>query len=290
MRIPSVLDYSMLTWRFRELLWSFIWRDLKSRYTGSLLGRLWPLLNPLILFAVYYFVFAVIMDMKMQDLAGKTVGSKSLMGLYIISGILPWLFFSDAILRCTGVVLENGNLVKKIAFPSQLLPAYVVAVNFVYFMIGLVVFLAARFLFFYDLGELPDGTVLVGLPDSWFLIFLAIPLQVVFSTGLGMFLGALNIFIRDTTQVATLFLQLWFFTTPIVYPATLITENLPDQAYLMKLNPMYHLMEMYRAALIYDYGSTPWNSVLIFAICAVAVFWPGHAFFVRTKGRFADEL
>ncbi|MBI4881589.1 MAG: ABC transporter permease [Planctomycetes bacterium] len=283
MRTPAVFALPAIVVRHRELLWSFVWRELKARYEGSLLGRLWPLLNPLILFLVYYFVFAVILGQKMEVM-GIKVEDGSLMGLYIISGILPWICFSESLVRCTGVVLENGNLVKKIAFPSQLLPLYAVAVNTIYFLIGLAVFLAARLLFFFDAG----GTS--GLPASWWMLFPAIVLQTILTAGLGLFLGALNIFIRDTLQVISLLLQLWFFTTPIVYQASLIRDNLPNFAPFMQLNPMYHLMEMYHAALISDGGSTPWASMWIFAVFAVLVFFPCYAFFLSTKGRFADEL
>lgn len=289
MSILRLFDLPVLCVRHRELLWSFIWRELKARYEGSLLGRLWPILNPVILFLVYYFVFAVIMGMRMEE-RGEVIGDQSLMGLFIISGILPWVAFGDSVTRCAGVVLENGNLVKKIAFPSQLLPVYAVAVNFIYFVIALVIFLVLRLTVFYDLGFGANGEPMLGLPGSWPLLFLAIILQFVFSVGLGLLLGALNIFVRDTTQALPLLLNLWFFTTPIVYASSLIETRLPDQAWLMQLNPMYHLMEMYRAALVYDSGTTPWASTGIFALCALAVYVPGYAFFRSTKGRFADEL
>jgi lipopolysaccharide transport system permease protein len=282
-KFAELLKLPILVVRHRELLGSFIWRDLKARYEGSLLGRLWPVLNPLILFAVYYFIFAVVMEQRLTD-KGVPVGDEATMGLYIISGILPWLCFSDTLLRCTGVVLENGNLVKKIAFPSQLLPVYAVCVNLVYMAIGLVLFIVAKLLFF------------GGLPSAWPYLLAAIPLQVVFATGLGLLLGALNIFIRDTSQIIGLILQLWFFWTPIVYPAELVQKSLGFHAIWMQINPMYHLMELYRTALVYpdDIVLTdrvpPALSVLVLLVMAVVTFLPGYAFFLRTKGRFADEL
>lgn len=283
MKLRDTLDLPVLMWRHRELLWSFVWRDLKARYEGSLLGRLWPLINPVILFGVYYFVFAVIMKQKLTA-RGQAVGNEGLFGLYIISGIIPWICVSESLLRCTNVVLENGNLVKKIAFPSQLLPVYAVLVNLVYELIALAMYVIAKVAFF------------GGLPSLWPLLFVALPLQIVFSTGIGLLLGALNIFIRDTSQIIGLVLQLWFFATPIVYPASLITDQLGDSAWIMQLNPMYHLMEMYRFALVYpdsipmDERISPWLSAAIFAAMAIVVFVPGYAFFLRTKGRFADEL
>lgn len=287
MKIREVLTLPAIIVRHRELLGSFIWRDLRARYEGSLLGRLWPILNPLILFSLYYLVFALIMGQRLESRgieSGFTEGEeKGLYGLYIISGILPWLAFSEGLLRCTGVVLENGNLVKKIAFPSQLLPVYAVVVNVVYFLIGLAVYMIAVATFF------------GGIPGNAYLLLIVLPLQLVFTVGIGLFLGAINIFIRDTSQIVGLGLQLWFFTTPIVYPKSLLErKEIVDYAWLMKFNPMYHMMEIYRYALVPSYqefnGPFDWSNVWIFALIAIAVFIPGHLFYLATKGRFADEL
>lgn len=283
MKLPAVFDLPVIMVRHRELLWSFVRRDLKARYEGSLLGRLWPVLNPLILFGVYFFVFVVIMRQKLEAAGAHEIAPDSLMGLYIISGILPWIAFSDGLLRSTGVVLENGNLVKKIAFPSQLLPVYAIIVNLVYFLIALLLFVAVRIVFF------------GGLPATWPALLIAVPLQFVFSVGLGLLLGALNIFIRDTSQIIALILQLWFFLTPIVYPSKLIDDMLAERdltqyAYLMKANPLFHLFELYRAGLVHDPGGIPWASAGTFALMALVTFVPGYAFFLATKGRFADEL
>ncbi len=277
MSARSVFLLPVVVVRHRELLWSFVRRDLKARIEGSLLGRLWPILNPLLLFAVYYFVFVEILKQKQQAAGLSSLPEGPVAALYMISGILPWTAFSDSVFRCTGVVLENGNLVKKIAFPSQLLPMYAVCVHLVYFVIGLVLFVAIRSFF----G--PPGWNMLGL-------LVAIPLQVLFTTGLGMFLGALNIFVRDTSQILGLSLQLWFFTTPIVYPAKLIHETYPALAASMQSNPMFHLMELYRAALVFEDAPFPWHSAGIFALMSLAVFLPGYAFFLATKDRFADEL
>jgi ABC-type polysaccharide/polyol phosphate export permease len=274
----SVLRLPVVAYRHRELLWSFVLRDLKARYEGSLFGRLWPLLNPLILFGLYYYVFVEILQMKMESRGLVAFSDEALMGLYIVAGIMPWTGFADSIGRCTTVVLENGNLVKKIAFPSELLPLYAVLVNTIYFLIGLLLFVVIRLIAF------------DGLPSQWPFILIAIPLQVLFSLGLGLVLSALNIFIRDTAQVLPLVMQLWFFATPIVYHPSLIEGNVPNLAPLMKLNPMFHLMELYHAGLVIDAPDAPWVSAQVFSLFAVLAFVVGYAFFLATKGRFADEL
>lgn len=291
MKVLKVLGLPAIVVRHRELLGSFIWRDLKARYEGSLLGRLWPILNPLITFALFYFVFALIMKQRLDarglpaDLAEKIAAlGPGHMGLYILAGVLPWGAFSEAVTRCTGVVLENGNLVKKIAFPSELLPIYAVAVSAVYFLIGLTVFLVVLGVFF------------GGLPPMVWLLLLAIPLQLVLTAGVGLFLGAFNIFVRDTSQLIGQVLQLVFFTTPIVYLAVLIEDQLQERAWLVKLNPIYHLMELYHCALVPYYpdvfyaGQPPWASVAVVLVVSCVALMLGYAFFLATKGRFADEL
>ena len=283
MKLVQVFSLPAILVRHRELLGSFIWRDLKARYEGSLLGRLWPILNPLILFCLFYFVFAIILGAKLEA-RGTSLSdaeAKQMYGLYIISGILPWLGFSEGLTRCTGVVLENGNLVKKIAFPSELLPVYAVVVNLVYFFIGLAVYLVAVTVFF------------GGLPSTWWWLLVAIPLQAIFTIGLGLFLGAFNIFVRDTSQIMGLILQLWFFTTPIVYHVGLIegTDAAALKAF-MGLNPLYHLMDLYRTALVpkgYEQLG-PVESATIYAAMAFVTFVLGYSFYLATKGRFADEL
>jgi ABC-type polysaccharide/polyol phosphate export permease len=274
----SVLRLPVVAYRHRELLWSFVHRDLKARYEGSLFGRLWPLLNPLILFGLYYWVFVEILQMKMESRGLVAFSDEALMGLYIVAGILPWTGFADSLNRSTTVVLENGNLVKKIAFPSELLPLYAVLVNTIYFLLGLLVFIAIRMVFF------------DGLPSQWPFLLLAIPLQVLFSLGLGLALAALNIFVRDTAQILPLVMQLWFFATPIVYHTSLIEKNIPNLAPLMKFNPMYHLVELYHAGLVLEAPTAPWVSAQVFSLFAVLAFIVGYTFFLATKGRFADEL
>ncbi|MBU0754174.1 MAG: ABC transporter permease, partial [Planctomycetes bacterium] len=127
--------------QYWELWWSFVKRETKARYQGSILGRFWPIIQPLALFTIYYMVFAkllkipVSIDLKpwgdaAQGVATLQTGDAGWRAtFFLISGILPWVLISDSWARCTSIVLENANLIKKIAFPSEFLPFYVVVMN-----------------------------------------------------------------------------------------------------------------------------------------------------------------
>jgi lipopolysaccharide transport system permease protein len=318
--IKNILFFPKLVVKHWELLWSFVQRELKARYEGSLLGLLWPVIQPLVLFAVYYMVFAKLLKIPVSvdlnpwgdinsAMEGAAAGWRGT--FFLISGILPWIFMAEALNRCTGIVLENANLIKKIAFPSEFLPIYVVLLQFIYFFIGMVLFLV---IVWCVNGSLP-----------WLIVYipLLILLEMIFVVGLGMLAGALNIFIRDVAQVIPLFTMFWMFVSPVFYsPAVLILVGTPPQASLVRaiqpylpLNPMYNLLTCYRDIFKYGRRTTivdtlcddngriieyiqehtfdqgiSTDCLLIFAAQAVITFIIGYAFFLRSKGRFADEV
>jgi len=184
LRLPIVLI------GHRELLWSFVRRELKARIEGSMLGRLWPIIQPALLFAIYYLVFAQILKIGFSDdLAPhgpEQVGWRST--FYLITGILPWTLTAESLTQGSGVVLENANLIKKIAFPSELLPVYRVLVFHVYFAMGFLILLGLELIIN---GGLP--VTLLWVPAVAFVHFMLV-------TGLTMFLSAANIFVRDVAQ------------------------------------------------------------------------------------------
>jgi ABC-type polysaccharide/polyol phosphate export permease len=278
--IKAALEYPFLAWRYRDLLGSFVWRDLRARYEGSFLGRVWPILQPAILISVYYLVFVTFLGMAGRG-SGEAIpgiSEKSYAGFELIAGVLPWLAFSQAILRCTNVVIEHASMIKRIAFPSELLAAYVVTLETIYFLLALLVYIPVMW---FIVGWVPLR--LLYLP-------LAILLQMVFTIGLGLFLGALNVFLRDTSQFIGLVLMLWMFLTPIFYPEEIPRRQLGEYFYLIELNPIYHLVRIYRALMLRYTDPFPWFSILKFSFFAFPTFLIGLTFYRSTKGRFADEV
>lgn len=289
-RLPVVLV------RYHELLMSFVKRELRARIEGSILGRMWPVLQPVVLFAIYYLVFAQILKIGFSDdLAPHGEEHKGWRStFYLITGILPWTVLAESLNRGSQSVLENANLIKKIAFPSELLPTYNVVVFHVYFLIGFVLFLA--------LELIVNG----GLPVTlgWLLPLMIV--QFLFINGLTMFLAALNIFVRDVMQGVPVFVTFWMFTTPVFYDLGAIekamqaevanggdpskVEFISQMTTIMNFNPMALVLDMYRA--VFSFGKVPFptDKLLAFSIVAVVVQYFGYAFFLRCKGRFADEV
>jgi len=227
--------------------------------------------------------------------------------------------------RGSGVVLENANLIKKIAFPSELLPTYTTVVFHVYFLLGFLILLIMQLVI---VGSLPTALV-------WFPLILL--LQFLFVNGVAMFLSASNIFVRDISQAVPVLVTFWMFTTPVFYDpghmedlaaneAYNAQQNLNHQEYLVTLggeeaagakvdearawleesqkkhvalsrittamsyNPMAVLLDLYRE--IFSHGKVPVDKgkIVRFAFAAFVVQWLGYAWFLRCKGRFSDEV
>ncbi len=324
-RLPQVVV------RYHELLTAFVRRELRARIEGSMLGRVWPVVQPAVLFAIYYLVFARILKIGFSDELAPhgPEGEGWRSTFYLITGILPWTVLAESLSRGTGVVLENANLVKKIAFPSELLPMYTVVVNHVYFLIGYVLLVVMEWIVN---GSLP--VALVWLPAI-------LVVQFLFISGISMFLAAANIFVRDVAQLVPVAVTFWMFTTPVFYDLNAVEnakameveslqlqiagaqqqlEELPlgdparprpedvarveatlDESEhalrdlkringLMEANPMAAMLELHRS--IWTYGDRPLDRGQLgrMAALALAVQVLGYAFFLRCKGRFSDEV
>jgi lipopolysaccharide transport system permease protein len=292
--LKDALRLPLVILRYRELLTAFTRRELKARIEGSILGRVWPVVQPALLFGIYYFIFVKILRIPMGDGLGPAGDSEWALGwrstFYLITGILPWTAMAESLNRGTGVVLEHANLIKKIAFPSELLPAYAVIVFHVYFLVGFAVFLVMA------------GLVNGGLPVAllWFPAVLVVQMMLV--TGLAMILSAANVFVRDVMQAVPIALVFWMFTTPVFYDLNAIarSDKLSAAAQefdwvlfagtAMHYNPMAILLGIYRA--MFSYGQIGFPVVGLFKLFLVSVvtLWLGYAYFLRCKGRFADEV
>ncbi|HGY90283.1 MAG TPA: hypothetical protein ENK43_03820 [Planctomycetes bacterium] len=291
--------------RFREMLMAFTRRELRQRYVGSVLGRAWPLLQPLLMLAVYYVVFINLFDLKLpsefaqriaQALGQEGVGQLWNV-LLLCAGLLPWLMTAEFVVRATGVVVDNGGLVKKVRFPSELLP----------------ISLLASYLFnLLLLSAIFAGVIWAFTPfrtEIWWMFFPTLILQGVFLLGLAYMLATVNVFIRDTAQLVPLVVNVWFFLTPIVY----LREQLvgPDHkpkplAMMFDWNPMAYFVDLYRWALVVPesirltYGPDGkehfitmgeiWRHLGIVAVVSFAFLLVGYKIFMANKYKFADEI
>ncbi len=203
-------------WEYRELLGNLVRRELKVRYKDSVLGFLWTLLNPLLYLAVFSVVFGLVLD------AGAPR-----YGLLLLSGLLVWNLFAIGLGSATASIVGNGPLVQKVWFPREILPIAAVGASFVSFCFQMVVLIIGLAAF----GHTPQLSML------WLLIP-ALLITLLLATGLGLLLGAYNVYYRDTGHFLELGLLAWFWFTCIVYPFQFIGEALGDRALLSGLNPM----------------------------------------------------
>jgi lipopolysaccharide transport system permease protein len=253
----------------REAISIFVGRDIRGRYVNSVLGLWWAVVQPLALLLLYTFVFSRIMNVRLGDQPGA--GN---FALYLFCGLLPWLAFADALTRSTSVIAEQTPLIKKVVFPSEILPVHIVLSALVVEAVGLVLLLGGV-----SLAGRPPGWALAALP-------LVVLLQFMFTTGVAWLLAAVAVFIRDARQVVALGLTLWMFMTPIVYPAYLVPERF---RWVLTLNPMWYVVDAYRGALL-DNRLPEAGSAAVLAAIAVTMFVSGHWTFSRAKQSFADLL
>jgi homopolymeric O-antigen transport system permease protein len=283
--------------RYRELLSAFIARELRARYRGSLLGGLWMILQPVVFLVVYYTVFIKILSFKMVAELPATMRSSlapgvlelvedpamlpRLSALAMFVALIPWIAIAECIMRAATSVFENGNIIKKIAFPSELLAVNLVGYNIVNIAAGFVVFIGAEVI---ALGVWPSPTFLAFLPVVLFL-------QAVFMLGLSYLVSTGTVFVRDIIHLIPIATQVWMFLSPIFYFG--LPKGGEQYEWMLRINPVYHLLVLYRAILIFTPASLedfPWASLGILAAVAFAVAFAGYRLFIRFKADFADEL
>jgi lipopolysaccharide transport system permease protein len=261
-------------YKYRVLIQNLVSRELKARYRGTVLGFLWSFINPLLLMTVYTIVFGFIL--KPRDPAFD--GSPWFYALFLFCGILPWVWFSSSAIESANTLMINGNLIKKILFPAEILPIVTVMSNFIHFSLGLPILLVF--------------IVLFGKALTWYalLLPLVILVQFVFSLGFGFLLAALTVHFRDIKDILGNFLTFWFFTTPIVYSfqSPPVQEN-PAIKTLLSLNPMTHIMEGYHYCLFYG-KLFPWKRLGVTFLASLVLFWIGSTVFDKLRDSFPEEV
>ena len=278
--VQRVVGFPNLVRTHGDLIVTSVQRELRGQFTGTLLGWFWPLISPLFMFAVYYFIFTKLLQFKMPDLPA---GQEAAMGVFMFVGILVWSGFSESLVRGTSVIVDNGNLIKKVAFPSEILPLNVTLTNLVTMLFGMAVYvIGSAFVW-----ELPDPHRLWWIP-------ILLVLQALFTYGVALFLATLYVFLRDIQQIVTIVVTVWMFMTPIFWVPEAISGIEPYLP-LIEANPLYHLVYGWRVVLMsaepgFVFGPPMAPSVGIFAVWAVAAYALGYAFFSMAKRRFADEV
>lgn len=260
-----------LPFRFRVLIWDLVKRDLKIRYQGSFIGKYWNVVHPLAMIAIYTLVFSQVMKAKM---GGGLENNPFGYTIYLCAGLIPWIFFSDVVMRGTDTFVENAHLIKKVSFPLELMPIVTIGSGFVTFMISMAIYLGLLVV-----SHVPLTSAMMVVP-------LLMVLLAGFALGLAMLLSAMNVFFRDTKQIVSIVFQVWFWLTPVVYLASAIPAK---WKWLFALNPAYYFIAMFQA--VFTEGRLPSLSMLAIAtaltLLALAV---GAVMLLRCKNDIPDEI
>lgn len=255
-------------WAERSLIFNFAKKDFTSKYLGSYLGIMWAFIQPTIMIMIYWFVFQV-------GFRSVPIGDIPFI-LWLLTGMIPWLFFSETIAGGTSSVVDNSYLVKKVVFPIEILPIVrLISASFVHLF-----FICILIIIFCFYGYYPNLYFF-----QYFYYFIA---TVFLGLGITYITSCLTIFIKDVGQFVNMFLQFGFWLTPIFWSFDLVPEKLQ---FLFKINPLFYIIDGFRQTFIYHtwFWERPIQTIYFWSI-TVILFLVGVFIFSRVKKHFADVL
>lgn len=256
-------------WNYRKFIWKNAWRDLWYRYAGSSIGFLWNVINPLFQIVLFTLVFSQIMRARIPNLP-----SGFGFAIYLCSALLPWLAFAETLKRCTNSFVQNATYLKKLAIPEQVFVAQDAGSSFLSLMISIALLVAVCAV----LGHYPEW--------PWLSLPLILILLQGFGFGLGLLLGVLNTFFRDISQALGLFLQLWFWATPIVYTESILPAWLREKLFL---NPIYAFIHALHTVIV----DKAWPGLNVWAGMACLAFGLpllGYLVLRKLRGEIRDVI
>ncbi len=265
--MPKIFE---VFWKNRQLIFRMAYKDITDRYAGSALGLFWALFYPLFLVGIYTLIFTFIFQVKIN-----AQSTPLQYAFYAVIGLIPWIAMQEGLVKTTNSVISNANLVKQVIFPVDILPIIGIVVSFITLIIGLAIYLI---------------TIAFVSPVNFTPIFFLLPVVIlihfIFLIGTGWILAALAVYFRDLKEMISIILLIGMFITPVLY-----LENSIPAAFKLPilLNPMTHLINMYRDVIFYGSINHPW-SFLIFTLLSLVIFFLGFQFFQKLKYFFANVL
>ena len=258
------LDLASL-WEFREILYFLVWRDIKLRYKQTAIGAAWAILQPLATMAIFTVIFGHLAKIPSDGLP---------YAIFAFTGLLPWIYFSQAIARSGASVVSDANLIKKVYFPRLLIPIAAILSPLVDFLISFV-FLLGMVAWF-------------GIRPGWNIVTLPFFLALAMITALaaGLWLSALNVKYRDVGHTLPFLIQIWLYASPVAYSVTLIPEK---WRLVYGLNPMAGAIEGFRWALLHK-ERPALGVIVVSAAVVLALLIGGVMFFRRSERSFADVI
>ena len=248
---------------YREMLKTSIKKDIGGKYKNSFLGVLWSFVNPLLQILVYAIIFPLIMKSDIENYV-----------VFMVCGLIPWNYFSTVINRSSFTMIENGNIIKKVYFPREILPISVATSETVTFLISSILILL--FTFGYGLGITIN---IVFYP-------LVLLVQYVMLLGISLIVSSVTVYFRDLQHFIGVLLQLFFYATPIVYAVDVIPANF---RWVLKFNPMTYIIEGYRD-IFWGQTMPDISTLLIVLAIGIVLCIVGYLIFNKLQKRFAEEL
>lgn len=250
-------------WRYRELFYIFVWRDIKVRYKQTAIGIIWAVLQPFMMMVIFSIFFGRLAKIPSGDIPYP---------VFVFAGLLFWNYFSTSVSSASNILIEQENMIKKIYFPRLILPISSALTPIVDFCIAFAVLLGIMAYYQY----FPSIIGIFAVPILLLTAFLS-------ASGMGFFLSAINVKYRDVRYALPFFVQILMFLTPVIYPVNIIS---PNYQWIMALNPMTGIIESARA-LIFQTAINP-QIIIISFISAIVIFFFGIFYFRKTERFFAD--
>jgi lipopolysaccharide transport system permease protein len=253
-------------WRFRDLLYIFVWRDVKVRYKQTAIGVVWAIFQPLLTMLIFTVFFGRLAQMPSDGIPYP---------IFVYTGLLLWNYFSVALVNTSDSLILNESIVKKVYFPRLLLPLSTVVTPIVDFVLALIVLVGLMFFYHFT----PN---LLGLA----LIPILVSISMLSAWGLGIFLTSVNVKYRDVRHALPFFIQILLFVTPVIYPVSLIPAK---YQWIIYLNPMSGVIETARTALL-GHGTINWTHLLVSFGISILLVIGGVSYFRKTERYIADIL
>lgn len=273
--LKRLLPLTQAQWTKLGLLKTLVQRDLDTRYKGSVLGNLWALVRQISQLLIYTYVFSVVLNVKLSAQGLPGGNANFTFGLWLFAGLIPWITFTNGLTQAMTSVLRQKNLVTKVVFPLELLPLVPVLTAFVESMFGLMALIT-----FVSITSQTLHATLLLLPIIW------LP-QLLLTVGLAYLTSALTVFLRDIPQLLSIVLNLWFYATPVLYPADLIPN--PIRTLVFWFNPLAAIAEMYRDIVLVG-EIRHWQVWSVATVVSGCLCLLGYLTYQKLRPSFADVL
>lgn len=252
-------------WKYRELLYFLIWRDLKVRYKQTALGAGWAIIQPLLTMLVFSLFFGRLARVPSDGVPYP---------IFAFAGLVPWTFFANAITQSSNSLIGSQHLITKVYFPRLVIPIASVLSGIIDFIIAFVVLIGM--IFYY---RITPGITILAIPLFFFIALIT-------ALGTGLWLSALNVEFRDVRYIVPFLAQFWLFSTPVAYPSSLLAER---WQVIYALNPMVGVVEGFRWALLQTPAPSP-AVLVVSTMTSIFLLITGALYFKRMERTFADVV